>query len=195
MIERQGEKRSLRASSSRASGPDRRKSAGTPATLVQERNVPGVGLGVLLRNADMSFNRALRHELARHKVTFSEFQHLWQLFGSAGNGSESRSLTQAELSRRIGIQTASSTAVIDRLAKRKLIRRQRDPNDRRRINVSLTPGGRALEGPLTACAVAVNALARNGLSQAEIDLLGHILPRIVQNFRTDIAALENGQKR
>jgi DNA-binding MarR family transcriptional regulator len=142
----------------------------------------------------MSFNRVLREELALHNVTFSEFQHLWQLFGSGGNGSKGRSVTQAELSRRIGIRTASSTAVIDQLAKRKLIRRERDPNDRRRINVSLTPAGHALEKPLTECAIAVNALARNGLSQAEIDGLAHILGRIMQNLRTKIASSDHKQK-
>jgi MarR family transcriptional regulator, organic hydroperoxide resistance regulator len=184
MMQRQAEKCSLGVGSRRASGASRRKSAAVVRTLVPERNIPGVGLGVLLRNADMSFNRVLRDELALHNVTFSEFQHLWQLFGSGGNGSKRRSLTQAELSRRIGIQTASSTAVIDQLARRKLIRRERDPNDRRRINVSLTPAGRALEKPLTACAVAVNALARKGLSKAEINVLADILRRVMRNLGT-----------
>jgi DNA-binding MarR family transcriptional regulator len=162
---------------------------------VQERNVPGVGLGVLLRNADMSFNRVLRDELARHNVTFSEFQHLWQLFGSGGNGSGTRSLSQAELSRRIGIRTASSTAVIDQLAKRRLIRRERDPNDRRLINVSLTPAGHALEKPLTECAIAVNALARDELSNAEIDVFAHIVGRIMHNLRTKVMTREHEPKR
>ena len=186
MIERQAEKCSPGVGSGRASRASRRKSAGIPQTPVQQRNVPGVGLGVLLRNAEMNFNRVLRDELARHNVTFSEFQHLWQLFGAGGNDPRTRSMTQAELSRRIGIRTASSTAVIDQLARRKLIRRERDPNDRRRINVSLTPAGQALEKPLTECAVAVNALARKGLSKAEIDLLADILRRVMRNLRTEI---------
>jgi DNA-binding MarR family transcriptional regulator len=87
------------------------------------------------------------------------------------------------LSRRIGIETASSTAVIDQLEKRGLIRRERDLHDRRRINVSLSPAGRALEKPLTDSAAAVNALARKGLSKKEIEMLFGIVERIVHNLR------------
>jgi DNA-binding MarR family transcriptional regulator len=151
--------------------------------LIPGRNVPGVGLGVLLRTADMIFNRTFRDELARHNLTFSQFQHLWNLF-------DDEVLSQVELSRRIGIETASSTAVIDQLEKRGLIRRERDPHDRRRINVSLSPAGRALEKPLTDSAAAVNALARKDLSKKEIDLLFSIVERIVRNLRGAKAAGE-----
>jgi MarR family transcriptional regulator, organic hydroperoxide resistance regulator len=154
-----------------------RKTRRQTLRLTSEREAPGVGLGVLLRNADMTFNRALRDELARHNITFSQFQHLWQLFGGAD-------LTQVELSRRIGIEAASSTAVLDQLERRKLIRRARDANDRRRINVTLTPAGRALEPPLTDCAVRVNAIARKGFSEREIDLLFVGIQRVVKNLQT-----------
>src|SRR4051794_4848924 len=90
--------------------------------------VPAIGLGMLLRTADMTFNRALREELASHDVTFSQFQHLRQLWEADG-------LTQVELSRRIGIQMASSTSVLDSLECRRLIRRVRQSKDRRKINV------------------------------------------------------------
>src|SRR5215207_2761736 len=93
-----------------------RMTAAHMRSAVRRRAVPRVGLGALLRNADMAFNRVLREELARHDITFSQFQHLWQLWTSDG-------LAQVELSRRIGIETASSTAVIDQLEKRGLIAR------------------------------------------------------------------------
>jgi DNA-binding MarR family transcriptional regulator len=109
-----------------------RMTAARKRSAVRRRAVPRVGLGALLRNADLAFNRALREELARHDITFSQFQHLWQLWQSDG-------LAQVELSRRIGIETASSTAAIVQLEKRGLIARARDAADRRRINVTLTP--------------------------------------------------------
>jgi len=153
-----------------------------------ERNVPRVGLGALLRTADMAFNRVLREQLARHDITYSQFQHLWQLWHSDG-------LPQFELSRRIGIETASSTAVIDQLERRGLIRRRRDPADRRRINVTLTAAGRALQAPLTECAAAVNALARQGLSRNEVSALFDIVGRIIDNLRQAAPPAErNGEK-
>jgi len=148
---------------------------------------PSVGLGLLLRNADMTFNRALREQLLRHGITFSQFQHLRHLW-------EANGLTQVALSRRIGIATASSTAVLDSLEKLRLIRRMRDGRDRRKINVFLTPAGAALEQPLMACAIAVNADARHGLSAAEVATLFAIVEKIVINLRTRRSARDELRK-
>jgi DNA-binding MarR family transcriptional regulator len=137
--------------------------------------VPAIGLGMLLRTADMTFNRVLREELASHNVTFSQFQHLRQLWEADG-------LTQVELSRRIGIQMASSTSVLDSLERRRLIRRVRQSKDRRKINVFLTPAGAALEALLTACATKVNARARRGLSAVEMSMLFRSVEKITNNL-------------
>jgi len=102
---------------------------------------PKTGIGMLLRDADAAFNRYLTAQLAAHGVTFSQFQHLRNLWVEDG-------LTQAELSRRIGIEMASSTAVLDSLESEKLVSRVRNAADRRKINVFLTPTGAALEAPL-----------------------------------------------
>jgi MarR family transcriptional regulator, organic hydroperoxide resistance regulator len=148
---------------------------------------PSVGLGLLLRNADMTFNRALREELLRFGITFSQFQHLRHLWKANG-------LTQVALSRRIGIATASSTAVLDSLQKLRLVRRMRDGRDRRKINVFLTPAGAALERPLMGCAIAVNADARHGLSTAEVATLFAIVEKIVVNLRTRRSARDDFHK-
>ena len=139
------------------------------------RAVPDIGLGMLLRDGNAAFNKALRDGLARHDISFSEYQHLRQLWQADG-------LAQVELSQRIGIATASSTAVIDQLERRGFIRRKRDASDRRRIIVSLTPPGRALEKPLEACAIAVNMRARNGLSRTEVASLFDLVHRITGNL-------------
>src|SRR3954464_12294869 len=120
-----------------AEKPQRRRAA--PA------RPPKTGLGMLLRDADTAFNRYLTAQLAAHGVTFGQFQHLRNLWVENG-------LTQAELSRRIGIEMASSTAILDALEPEKLITRVRNATDRRKINVFLTPAGATLEAPLMACA-------------------------------------------
>jgi MarR family transcriptional regulator, organic hydroperoxide resistance regulator len=139
------------------------------------RDVPDIGLGMLLRDANATFNRVLREELARHDITFSQYQHLRQLWQADGSA-------QVELSRRIGIETASSTSVIDQLEKLGLIRRQRDAGDRRRIIVTLTPAGRALEKPLDGGAMVVNMRARAGLSKAEVAALFDSIGKIIDNL-------------
>ena len=141
----------------------------------ETREVPNIGLGMLLRDANAVFNRVLREELAHHEITFSQYQHLRQLWQADG-------LAQVELSRRIGIETASSTAVIDQLEKRGFIRRKRDAADRRRIIVTLTPAGRALEKALDGCAIAVNMRARSGLSNADVAALFDSIGKIIGNL-------------
>jgi len=159
----------------RSKGKVRRKSASQPT--LGDNHIPAIGLGQLLREADLTFNRALRDELARHNVTFSQYQHLWQLW-------KEDNLAQFELSRRIGIENSSSTAAIDQLEQRGLIDRRRDPEDRRRVIVTLTSAGRNLERPLNKCAIAVNKQARSNISRDEISALFDTVKKLTANFRT-----------
>ncbi len=142
---------------------------------------PAIGLGMLLRTADMDFNRHLRDELARYDVTFGQFQHLRNLWVEDG-------LTQAELSRRIGIEMASSTAILDSLEARRLITRVRNATDRRKINVFLTSAGAALKKPLMACAAHVNKAARRGLADDELASVFALVGRIIANLEAMRAA-------
>jgi MarR family transcriptional regulator, organic hydroperoxide resistance regulator len=131
---------------------------------------------MLLREADAAFNRYLRQALAAHQVTFGQFQHLRNLWVENG-------LTQAELSRRIGIEMASSTAILDSLEAERLVTRLRNAGDRRKINVFLTPAGAALQKPLMACAAKANKQARRGLSDAEVATMFAHVGRIIANFK------------
>jgi DNA-binding MarR family transcriptional regulator len=152
---------------------------------------PKTGIGMLLRDADTAFNRYLRTQLAEHGVTFGQFQHLRNLWVENG-------ITQAELSRRIGIEMASSTAILDSLESDRLITRVRNAADRRKINVFLTAAGAALETPLMACAADANKRASTGLTKAEVAQLFVVAGRIIENFRTLRAAKavsEKGQSR
>jgi DNA-binding MarR family transcriptional regulator len=142
---------------------------------------PAIGLGMLLRAADSIFNRHLRDALAQHDVTFGQFQHLRNLWVENG-------LTQAELSRRIGIEMASSTAILDSLEARRLITRVRNAADRRKINVFLTPAGAALKKPLMACAARVNKEARRGLTDGELGTVFALVGRIIANLEARRAA-------
>jgi DNA-binding MarR family transcriptional regulator len=152
----------------RAGKPQRLR--GTPA------RPPKTGIGMLLRDADSAFNRYLTAQLAVHGVTFGQFQHLRNLWVEDG-------LTQTELSRRIGIEMASSTAILDSLAAGKLITRVRNAVDRRKINVFLTPAGAALEKALMACAADANKRASKGLSKAEVAHLFALAGQIIENFK------------
>jgi DNA-binding MarR family transcriptional regulator len=160
----------------------KRERAGKPQRLRRTpARPPKTGIGMLLRDADTAFNRYLTAQLAGHGVTFGQFQHLRNLWVENG-------LTQAELSRRIGIEMASSTAILDSLEAAKLATRVRNTADRRKINVFLTPAGAALEKPLMACAADANKHASKGLSKAEVAHLFSLVGQVIENFKTLRAA-------
>lgn len=136
---------------------------------------PNIGIGKLLRRAHMAFSRQFRLRLQSHGVTFGEFIHLEKLWHEDG-------LNQTEISHRAGVETASSTAILDRLEKRGYVTRERNGADRRNINVFLRPDGIALKSRLLACAKSTNSIARTGLSEREILSFFRLMGRIVDNL-------------
>lgn len=136
---------------------------------------PGIGIGKLLRRAHMAFSRVFRERLAACEMTFGEFIHLERLWDEDG-------LNQTELSRRVGIATASSTQIIETLEKRGLIYRKRNRGDRRNINVFLTDDGKSRKDELLACAKSTNRDARMGLNAAEVQALFSTGERIIANL-------------
>jgi DNA-binding MarR family transcriptional regulator len=142
----------------------------------EAEGAPEIGIGMLLRDANFAYNRVLRARLTALDTTFSEFQHLWQLWERDG-------ISQVELAERIGITKAASTSVLDTLERRAYIRRIRDGNDRRRTLVFLTPSGRSARKALSDCARDANAIAREGLQASEIKLVFDIVSRISANLK------------
>lgn len=133
-------------------------------------------IGVLLRDAYWAFSHAFRARLVARGVTFGQFAHLQVLW-------EENGLTQVELSRRIGIERASSTAVIDGLESGGFVRRMRNTEDRRKINIFLTPAGLAIREDLLACSMETDQAARSGLSQMQVTALYDVISQITANLR------------
>jgi MarR family transcriptional regulator, organic hydroperoxide resistance regulator len=136
---------------------------------------PKVGIGRLLRTASTAFNRVFKMHLEPQGVSYGQFQYLQSLWEGDG-------LTQTELTRKVGVEMASSTAILDSLEQRGFIKRRRNSSDRRKIYVYLTAEGASLEKNLMACAVATNVMACRGLSKAEVLALFKILGRVIDNM-------------
>ena len=132
-----------------------------------------IGIGWRLRRAHMAFSRGFRQELAKADMSFGQFVHLEKLWENDGP-------TQAELSRAVGIETASSTTILDELERRAFITRVRNPQDRRKINVYLTEAGRALEPVLLERARVVNLQAKTGLSHQQVEQLFLLLESVTE---------------
>jgi MarR family transcriptional regulator, organic hydroperoxide resistance regulator len=76
------------------------------------------------------------------------------------------------------------TGVLDRMAERGIIRRERDAHDRRIWRIWLTDSGRQLQDLLPPIAVEIREIALNGISYEERSQLSDLLDRIVANLQT-----------
>jgi DNA-binding MarR family transcriptional regulator len=141
-----------------------------------EKTLPERGIGNRLGRAERAFRYKLQDLLAAYDVTVSQWLHLRTL-------SEEDGLTQTELAQRIGIEKASSTSVLAHLEARKFVRRIRNAQDRRKANLFLTDSGAAFLKQLIPCAVTVNDIAKDGLSQAELVTFLRVLDTMTQNLQ------------
>lgn len=140
-----------------------------------KKEFKNIGIGKRLRLAHIAFARGMRVELADAGVTFGQFVHLERLWSEDG-------LTQVELSRRVGVEMASSTSILVELEALGLIRRARGEADRRKIFVHLTAKGREVAGPILENVKAVNKVARRGISDDELNAAFAVLETITANL-------------
>jgi DNA-binding MarR family transcriptional regulator len=140
-----------------------------------KKDFRNIGIGKRLRLAHMAFARGMRVELADAGVTFGQFVHLERLWSEDG-------LTQVELSRRVGVEMASSTSILVELETLGPIRRARGEADRRKIFVHLTAKGREVAGPILENVKAVNKAARRDISDDDLNAAFAVLDAITANL-------------
>jgi len=135
-------------------------------------------VGYLVRMTHRAFTRVLQSRIEPHGVTVGMWYFLRVLWAEDG-------ITQRELSQRIGMMEPTTVTALNNMERRGLIRRSRNPHDRRKINVYLTAKGRALRTRLMPLAMEVNAVALQDFSPAEIDALRHLLGRARARLAAD----------
>jgi MarR family transcriptional regulator, transcriptional regulator for hemolysin len=86
--------------------------------------------------------------------------------------------TQSAMAKSMGITAATLTHHLNALERQGLVRRWREPGDRRSQRVELTEQGSALFDRLREVAVAYDARLRGRLSEAEAEQLAGLLDRI-----------------
>ena len=101
-------------------------------------------------------------------------------------------LTQRELSNRTGTMEPTTMAAIQVMEEKGLVTRARNAKDRRKMNVFLTPKGRALEAELLPLAADVVNAATKNYSPREIALLLDLL-RGVQNNLAEAVGPADGE--
>lgn len=126
------------------------------------------------------FARALRARLRPHGMTPGQWFFLRALWAEEG-------LSQRELSRRVGTTEPTTASALRLLEKNGLIKRVRNQSDRRTINIFLTDRARTLQEKLMPQAMAVNRVATDGFTEAEMNQFRDILLRMKANLANESA--------
>lgn len=132
-------------------------------------------VGYQVRMTHRALQRYLQTKIEPHGVTLGMWYFLRALWAEDG-------LTQRELSRRIGLMEPTTLGAILGMEKIGLVKRVRNHDDRRKINIFLTKKGRALKGELLPLAKQVVSDAVSGFSAREVQLLLDLLKSIQRNL-------------
>jgi DNA-binding MarR family transcriptional regulator len=141
---------------------------------------PRKGVGHLLHRVRSEMLAAVDRELgadeqlAAMDVTSAQFIILAALsLGTAKSASD--------LCKGISYDAGAMTRMIDRLEEKGLLRRSRDPGDRRLVNLELTEKGNAAMPRMRNCAMRVLNRFLNGFTKAEARQLEGFLTRMLDN--------------
>jgi MarR family transcriptional regulator for hemolysin len=129
---------------------------------------------LLLATTSKAVGRAFNDALAAQGGSIP----IWLIL-NALKGERRRS--QLELARAVGIEGPTMTRHLDGLERAGLVERQRDPVDRRAVQVQLTRAGHALHARLLKAVIAFNRQLRTGVRNDDIETLRRVLGQLQEN--------------
>lgn len=132
-------------------------------------------LGYAARITHRAFARTLQKRLAKHGVPIGQWNFLRVLWRQDG-------LTQKALSDELGIMGPTAVVALRAMEKNGLVKRIRNKDDRRKVNIFLTDKARDLEQVLMPYIEEINQLASAGITEADIEAYH----RVSQIFRTNL---------
>jgi len=113
--------------------------------------------------------RGFEETLADHGLTYGEYKLMLRLV----TRTDDNRMSAGELSKSLMLSSGAMTNRLDQLEKADLIRRVRDPKDRRGVHVELTEKGRTI----------IDAAVTEQAAK-EIDILGVLNPRELTSLNT-----------
>jgi DNA-binding MarR family transcriptional regulator len=132
------------------------------------------GLGHLVTAVRNAIFTALKHELAPLELTASQFI---VVIGAM----RGRARTVNEFCQFAGIDAGPMSRLLDRLEAKDIVRRTRDSDDRRQVNVELTSKGTTLYPQIMDILTQVYGRFLDGFSPAEAAQLQVFLQRLLAN--------------
>jgi MarR family transcriptional regulator, organic hydroperoxide resistance regulator len=140
--------------------------------------VPDDRIAHLIKDAARALVRALQTKLKEHDVPFSQWSILRTLWAKDG-------LSQRELSALAGVMEPTTANVLRQMELKGYISRRHLGENKRKRFVFLTHKGKQLETKLVPLAEEVNKIARENVSQKEIDSLRNSLLTMIENLGSE----------
>ena len=134
-------------------------------------------VGYLLRDTYRAFTKILQARISAHGVTIGQWYFLRVLWEEDG-------LTQRELSQRVGMMEPTTVTALNGMEKRDYVKRVRNTDDKRKVNIYLTKKGRALRNVLLPHAIDVNIRSVQGVSVEDVETIRRVLHTMRQNLGT-----------
>ena len=132
-------------------------------------------IGLILRTADKSFERALDSEIKeRCSLTSSQWKVILVL--SIRDG-----ISQKELADLISVEGPTLVPVIDKMENDGFLVRKSDPNDRRSNKIFLSVKSSNIVEEIVKTILDFRAMITKGVSKAEIDTTKAVLQKMTQN--------------
>ena len=141
---------------------------------IRRQDALGYQIGLLSR----LFDRALEQHLSDYHVLPGQFPALVMLYEQDG-------LTQADLCKRIQVEQPTMANTLNRMERDGLIRREPDPDDKRRARVHLTDKAKEFRQDLMDKAREVPGQALAGLNSSDQDALFKHLARMIDNLKDE----------
>lgn len=134
--------------------------------------------GYLVNMLARLFARGLDRRLAGLGLAHGQFPALLMLWNQPG-------LTQGEIAQRICVEQPTMANTLKRMERDGLIERHADPDDRRRMRIYPSARAMALRAEALAGAIATNAAATRGFSEADREQAFALLRRMIANLESD----------
>jgi len=136
---------------------------------------PESSYGYNTRILHRAFDRLLQRQLADHGIRNSHWYFLRILWEREG-------LTQRELSDETNLTEPSTVIMLNQMEQSGLIRKKKDPDDKRKLRIFLTPKAKRLEKRLLPIAVQLNELAAREVSEDDLETFIRVARKMTENL-------------
>ncbi|WP_052401831.1 MarR family winged helix-turn-helix transcriptional regulator [Muricoccus aerilatus] len=148
-----------------------RERARWPVSKREEFYADRWNFGYQVRDLHRMFRASVQAHMQPLGIPVSLWSYLWALYEEDG-------LIQNELARRVRLMGPSVVSAVNQMERLGLAQRRRNAEDRRTVNIHLTPKGWALRQQIVDIAAERNAAALQHLTTEEVETLLRMLAKV-----------------